>query len=109
MSANWTESLLKLFYFTFFQICVCFPALDCSVIILSYVTGHLLLLSPEKMEPRHGIMKAFSKVKRAKVLQGKDAPPLKKTADDCDVTGGYSVCTHASTLQKEWFIYLFIF
>ncbi|XP_026025886.1 DNA polymerase lambda [Astatotilapia calliptera] len=39
------------------------------------------------MEPRHGIMKAFSKVKRAKVLQGKDAPPLKKTADDCDVTG----------------------
>ncbi|XP_063331545.1 DNA polymerase lambda isoform X2 [Pelmatolapia mariae] len=39
------------------------------------------------MEPRHGIMKAFPKVKRAKVLQGKDAPPLKKTADDCDVTG----------------------
>lgn len=32
-------------------------------------------------------MKAFPKVKRAKVLQGKDAPPLKKTADDCDVTG----------------------
>ncbi|GLD60942.1 DNA polymerase lambda [Lates japonicus] len=39
------------------------------------------------MEPRHGIMKAFPKVKRAKVLQGKDAPPLKKKPDECDVTG----------------------
>ncbi|XP_026216502.1 DNA polymerase lambda [Anabas testudineus] len=39
------------------------------------------------MEPRHGIMKAFPKVKRAKVLQGKDAPPLKKKPDECVVTG----------------------
>ncbi|XP_047433590.1 DNA polymerase lambda [Mugil cephalus] len=39
------------------------------------------------MEPRHGIMKAFPKVKRARVLQGKDAPPLKKMPDECDVTG----------------------
>ncbi|CAJ1052678.1 DNA polymerase lambda [Xyrichtys novacula] len=39
------------------------------------------------MEPRHGIMKAFPKVKRAKVIQGKDAPPAKKTVDECEVTG----------------------
>ncbi|XP_044046599.1 DNA polymerase lambda [Siniperca chuatsi] len=39
------------------------------------------------MEPRHGIMKAFPKVKRAKVLYGKDAPPVKKKPDECDVTG----------------------
>ncbi|XP_072240451.1 DNA polymerase lambda [Leuresthes tenuis] len=39
------------------------------------------------MEPRHGIVKAFPKVKRAKVLQGKDAPPLKRKLDECDVTG----------------------
>ncbi|XP_040002815.1 DNA polymerase lambda [Xiphias gladius] len=39
------------------------------------------------MVPRHGIMKAFPKVKRARVLQGKDAPPLKKKPDECDVTG----------------------
>ncbi|XP_028269288.1 DNA polymerase lambda [Parambassis ranga] len=39
------------------------------------------------MEPRHGIMKAFPKVKRAKVLQGSDAPPLKKKPDECKVTG----------------------
>uniref|UniRef100_UPI0037E73A87 DNA polymerase lambda isoform X1 n=2 Tax=Semicossyphus pulcher TaxID=241346 RepID=UPI0037E73A87 len=39
------------------------------------------------MEPRHGIMKAFPKVKRAKVFQGKDAPPAKKKPDECDVTG----------------------
>ncbi|XP_015239789.1 PREDICTED: DNA polymerase lambda [Cyprinodon variegatus] len=39
------------------------------------------------MEPRHGIMKAFPKVKRAKVLQGKDVPPLKKKADELDITG----------------------
>ncbi|XP_071360977.1 DNA polymerase lambda [Trachinotus anak] len=39
------------------------------------------------MEPRHGIMKAFPKVKRARVLQGKEAPPLKKKPDECDVTG----------------------
>ncbi|XP_076001624.1 DNA polymerase lambda [Genypterus blacodes] len=40
------------------------------------------------MERRHGIMKAFPKVKRAKVLQGKDAPPLKKKPDEAGVTGG---------------------
>ncbi|XP_037618540.1 DNA polymerase lambda [Sebastes umbrosus] len=39
------------------------------------------------MEPRHGIMKAFPKVKRARVLQGKDAPPVKKKPEECDVTG----------------------
>ncbi|XP_033825310.1 DNA polymerase lambda [Periophthalmus magnuspinnatus] len=39
------------------------------------------------MEPRHGIMKAFPKVKRAKVLQGKDGPPLKKSSETCSVTG----------------------
>lgn len=39
------------------------------------------------MEPRHGIMKAFPKVKRAKVLHEKDAPPLKKKSDDVDATG----------------------
>ncbi|XP_020498481.1 DNA polymerase lambda [Labrus bergylta] len=39
------------------------------------------------MEPRHGIMKAFPKVKRAKVFQGKDVPPAKKKSDDCEVTG----------------------
>ncbi|XP_041840091.1 DNA polymerase lambda [Melanotaenia boesemani] len=38
------------------------------------------------MEPRHGIVKAFPKVKRAKVLQGKDAPPLKKKPGECVVT-----------------------
>lgn len=39
------------------------------------------------MEPRHGIMKAFPKVKRAKVLEGKDGPPLKKSSETCSVTG----------------------
>ncbi|XP_035035581.1 DNA polymerase lambda [Hippoglossus stenolepis] len=39
------------------------------------------------METRHGIMKAFPRVKRAKVLQGKDAPPLKKKPDACDASG----------------------
>ncbi|XP_078132919.1 DNA polymerase lambda isoform X1 [Sander vitreus] len=39
------------------------------------------------MEPRHGIMKAFPKVKRAKVLLGKDAPPVKKKLEECDVSG----------------------
>ncbi|XP_029950997.1 DNA polymerase lambda [Salarias fasciatus] len=39
------------------------------------------------MEPRHGIMKAFPKVKRAKVLPGKDVPPLKKTFHEFDLTG----------------------
>lgn len=41
------------------------------------------------MEPRHGIMKAFPKVKRAKVLNGKDAPPVKKKSDERDITGCY--------------------
>uniref|UniRef100_A0A8C7YS62 DNA-directed DNA polymerase n=1 Tax=Oryzias sinensis TaxID=183150 RepID=A0A8C7YS62_9TELE len=40
------------------------------------------------MEPRHGIMKAFPKVKRAKVLQGQDAPPMKKKPDEIEVKGG---------------------
>ncbi|XP_031720380.1 DNA polymerase lambda [Anarrhichthys ocellatus] len=39
------------------------------------------------MEPGHGIMKAFPKVKRARVLQGKDAPPVKKKPEECDITG----------------------
>ncbi|KAM7010141.1 DNA polymerase lambda [Tautogolabrus adspersus] len=39
------------------------------------------------MEPRHGIMKAFPKVKRAKVFQGKDVPPAKKKLDECEATG----------------------
>lgn len=48
-------------------------------------------LFTNNMEPRHGIMKAFPKVKRAKALQGKDAPPLKKKPDESVVTGHYSV------------------
>ncbi|XP_068445102.1 DNA polymerase lambda-like [Clinocottus analis] len=39
------------------------------------------------MEHRHGIMKAFPKVKRARVLQGKDAPPVKKKHEEFDTTG----------------------
>ncbi|KAM6941963.1 DNA polymerase lambda [Lycodopsis pacificus] len=39
------------------------------------------------MEPHHGIMKAFPKVKRARVLQGKDAPPVKKKPEEFDITG----------------------
>ncbi|XP_034717403.1 DNA polymerase lambda isoform X2 [Etheostoma cragini] len=39
------------------------------------------------MEPRHGIVKAFPKVKRAKVLPGKDAPPAKKKLEECGVPG----------------------
>ncbi|XP_029290923.1 DNA polymerase lambda [Cottoperca gobio] len=39
------------------------------------------------MDPRHGIMKAFPKVKRTRVLQGKNAPPVKKKPEECDVTG----------------------
>ncbi|KAK2919326.1 hypothetical protein Q8A73_003697 [Channa argus] len=39
------------------------------------------------MEPRHGIMKAFPKVKRARVQLGKDEPQLKKKPDECVVTG----------------------
>lgn len=39
------------------------------------------------MEPRHGIMKAFPKVKRAKVLNGNDAPPVKKKSDGSNITG----------------------
>lgn len=45
--------------------------------------------SLREMEPRHGIMKAFPKVKRAKVLQGKDGPPFKKSSEKSNesVTG----------------------
>ncbi|XP_054460620.1 DNA polymerase lambda [Anoplopoma fimbria] len=39
------------------------------------------------MEHPHGIMKAFPKVKRTRVLQGKDAPPVKKKPDEFDITG----------------------
>ncbi|XP_061685918.1 DNA polymerase lambda isoform X3 [Syngnathoides biaculeatus] len=38
------------------------------------------------MEPCHGILKAFPKVKRARV-QGNDSPPLKKKSDEFEVTG----------------------
>lgn len=43
------------------------------------------------MEPRHGIMKAFPKVKRAKILNGKDGPPSKKCFDksNLSVTGEF--------------------
>ncbi|KAM4750023.1 DNA polymerase lambda [Anableps anableps] len=41
------------------------------------------------MEPRHGIMKAFPKVKRAKVMQGKDVAPPKKKAEEHDITGNF--------------------
>lgn len=71
---------------------ICGWVLLCKVIdnfpILLHVTGQWRPpLSRDKMEPRHGIMKAFPKVKRAKVLHGKDAPPVKKKPDECDVTG----------------------
>ncbi|XP_054636158.1 DNA polymerase lambda [Dunckerocampus dactyliophorus] len=39
------------------------------------------------MEPCHGIMKAFPKVKRAQVSKEKDSPPVKKKPDEFDVTG----------------------
>ncbi|CAL9700691.1 unnamed protein product [Knipowitschia caucasica] len=39
------------------------------------------------MEPRHGIMKAFPKVKRAKVFQGKESPPPKKKSEQLSATG----------------------
>lgn len=55
-------------------------------------------VSQVKMEPRHGIMKAFPKVKRAKVLNGKDAPPVKKKPDECDVTGCYFTC------ERKWLL-----
>lgn len=48
--------------------------------------------SQAKMEPRHGIVKAFPKVKRVKVLNEKDAPPVKKKSDGCDITGCYITC-----------------
>lgn len=63
-----------------------------NLIILLHDTGHWLTPSTYKMEPRHGIMKAFPKVKRARVLQGKDAPPVKKKPDECDITGCYFIC-----------------
>ncbi|XP_077461931.1 DNA polymerase lambda isoform X2 [Stigmatopora argus] len=40
-----------------------------------------------KMKPSHGIMKAFPKVKRARVCQENNSPPLKKKSDDFEVTG----------------------
>lgn len=57
--------------------------------IFLYVIGHFCSPVGEKMEPHRGIMKAFPKVKRAKVLHGKDTPPAKKKPDECDVTGCY--------------------
>lgn len=39
------------------------------------------------MEQRHGIMKAFPKVKRARVSQRKDEPPVKKKTEEFDITG----------------------
>ncbi|XP_046900130.1 DNA polymerase lambda isoform X1 [Hypomesus transpacificus] len=41
---------------------------------------------PDEMEP-HGIMKAFPKVKRAGVRDGKGAPPLKRKSEETSVTG----------------------
>lgn len=61
--------------------------------------------SRDKMEPRHGIMKAFPKVKRAKALHGKDAlPTAKKKPNDCDVTGSYCVCERVTEICKHWFL-----
>uniref|UniRef100_A0A3B3WDT7 DNA polymerase lambda n=2 Tax=Poecilia mexicana TaxID=48701 RepID=A0A3B3WDT7_9TELE len=56
---------------------------------LLYATGRWLLPPTTRMEPRHGIVKEFPKVKRAKVLQGKDVPPLKKKTEEHDVTGDF--------------------
>lgn len=53
------------------------------------------------MEPRHGIMKAFPKVKRAKVLQRTDAPPLKKKLEESDVTGILFSCLHTKAVVSE--------
>nr|WKN12662.1 PolL [Cryptopsaras couesii] len=48
------------------------------------------------MEPRHGIVKTFPKVKRAKGLHGKNEPPAKKKPAESDVTGntfnGFTLC-----------------
>lgn len=77
-----------------FQICgwVFLFKLKNNFIILLFATGHWCPPLIDRMVPRHGIMKAFPKVKRARVLQGKDTPPLKKKPDECDVTGSYCVC-----------------
>ncbi len=63
-----------------------------NFIIVLHVTGHWRPPFKDQMEPRHGIMKAFPKVKRAKVLHGKGAPPAKKKPDECEVTGCHCVC-----------------
>lgn len=54
-----------------------------------FVTGYFCSPIGEKMEPHHGIKKAFPKVKRAKVFHGKDTLPAKKKPEDCDVPGCY--------------------
>lgn len=56
---------------------------------LLHATGRWLPAPTTRMEPRHGIMKAFPKVKRPKVLPAKDVPPLKKKAEERDVKGCY--------------------
>ncbi|XP_033976674.1 DNA polymerase lambda-like [Trematomus bernacchii] len=53
------------------------------------------------MEPRHGIMKAFPKVKRARVLQGKDAPPVKKKPEEHDVKGYLQSETKNENIEEE--------
>lgn len=55
----------------------------------------------DEMDPHHGIMKAFPKVKRAKVFQGKDPPPAKKKPDECDVTGRYQ---SGKRKQELWIV-----
>ncbi|KAA8595196.1 hypothetical protein FQN60_012331, partial [Etheostoma spectabile] len=55
--------------------------------LTSVLKGHWCPPSRNKMEPRHGIIKAFPKVKRAKVLPRKDAPPVKKKLEECDISG----------------------
>lgn len=63
---------------------------------MSQATG--ALLSRDKMEPRHGIMKAFPKVKRAKALHGKGAPPVKKKPEERDVSG---LCACLCVRERE--------
>lgn len=80
-----------------FQICEW--VLLCNFTILLHITGHWCPSSRHKMEPRHGIMKAFPKVKRAKVLHGRDTPPAKKKPDECDITGVF-VCMCEGESEK---------
>lgn len=72
-----------------------------NLIILLHITGHWLPLPTYKMEPRHGIMKAFPKVKRVRVLQGKDDPPLKKKPLECDITGCYFMCVQYAKVETR--------